>query len=378
MVTGQTKQFLKLYYRPLSAMSGIIDEGSWVFGAVAVVAISMLLQFSITSRIYAGFESVPAPVEQQEPPAELGAATGDLASWAEQADDEEWGFERKPLPIAGNFAWHFISFAPMNVFASVVTLALIYVPLILLVIVMFEPQGSFGLVLQRDYGPLLACALMGWAASHLPFALAGLALDEASGQAAIALALWAVAKVFFAILMVCALRRVFGAKFVTATGAVCLSWVSVALESYVVSSRVVWYLASPCILIFAMSFLRGNLGDFGYSFRNRQRFRHNLEAATINPRDAEAHYQMGLLYQQRRQYSEAIIRFRRAIEISPREVEAQFQLGRIAREQGRLQEAIDYFNTVVTEDDKHSQNEVWREIGRPVWPPQCSRTRARR
>src|SRR5262249_7693505 len=64
-----------------------------------------------------------------------------------------------------------------------------------------------------------------------------------------------------------------------------------------------------------------------------------------------------------RQYSEAIERFKKAVEIDPTEIDAHYQLGRIAREQGRLQEAIDHFNAVVTQDEKHSQSEVWREIG---------------
>ena len=41
-------------------------------------------------------------------------------------------------------------------------------------------------------------------------------------------------------------------------------------------------------------------------------FRRSMEAATINPRDASAHYQLGLIYQYRRQYAEAISRFRKS------------------------------------------------------------------
>jgi len=35
-----------------------------------------------------------------------------------------------------------------------------------------------------------------------------------------------------------------------------------------------------------------------------------LEASAINPHDAEAQYQLGLIYQQRRQYTAAIERFK--------------------------------------------------------------------
>ena len=44
-------------------------------------------------------------------------------------------------------------------------------------------------------------------------------------------------------------------------------------------------------------------------------------------------------------------------------IDAHFQLGRIGREQGRPQEALDHFGEVISRDDKHSQSEIWREIG---------------
>ena len=122
-------------------------------------------------------------------------------------------------------------------------------------------------------------------------------------------------------------------------------------------------LFSPFLLYYAYAYFRGDIGDISFSFRQRQNFRRHLEAATLNPRDAEAHYQLGLVYQQRRQMSEAVNRFTRAIEIDPQERDARFQLGRIAREQNRLQEALDHFGVVVAQDERHAHHEIWREIG---------------
>jgi len=123
------------------------------------------------------------------------------------------------------------------------------------------------------------------------------------------------------------------------------------------------YLFSPFLLFYAYSMFRGDIGDIGFSLRQRQGFRRSMEAATINPRDASAHYQLGLIYQYRRQYAEAISRFQKAVEIAHDETDAHFQLGRIAREQDRLQDAINHFSVVLEQDDKHSHSEIWREIG---------------
>jgi tetratricopeptide (TPR) repeat protein len=88
-----------------------------------------------------------------------------------------------------------------------------------------------------------------------------------------------------------------------------------------------------------------------------------MEAAAVNPHDGDAQYQLGLIYQERRQYTEAMHRFRNAIAIDPTETDAHFQLGRIARQQGRLKDALAHFETVLNLDEKHSQSEILRELG---------------
>ena len=109
--------------------------------------------------------------------------------------------------------------------------------------------------------------------------------------------------------------------------------------------------------------LRGKAGEWAQRGRSRAAFKHNLEIATLNPADAGAHYQLGLLYQQRHDLTEARARFERAIEIDPEELDAHYQLGRIAREQNRPAEAVKHFEEVVQRDQTHAQYEVWREIG---------------
>jgi tetratricopeptide (TPR) repeat protein len=177
-----------------------------------------------------------------------------------------------------------------------------------------------------------------------------------------ALALWFLSALCFGLLMTFALRTVFGTTFARALGTVSVAWVSLLVQVHVFSMASP-LLFSPFILYYAYIYFRGDIGDIGFSYRHRQNFRRHLEAATINPRDAEAHYQLVLVYQQRRQISEAVKHFTRAIEIDADERDARFQLGRIAREQNRLQEAIDHFSVVLAQDDKHAHSEIWREVG---------------
>lgn len=120
---------------------------------------------------------------------------------------------------------------------------------------------------------------------------------------------------------------------------------------------------SPFLLIFAFLLLRGYFSGVVSTQRARAAFKQNLEAATINPRDSSAHYNLGLIHQQRGELDQARERFQRAIDIDPEELDAHYQLGRIGRAQNRLPEAIGHFEEVVQRDQSHAQHEIWREIG---------------
>jgi tetratricopeptide (TPR) repeat protein len=101
----------------------------------------------------------------------------------------------------------------------------------------------------------------------------------------------------------------------------------------------------------------------GGTLRSGQNYRRMLEAAAINPHDGDAQYQLGLIHQQRRQFTEAARRFEAAVAIDPTETDAHYQLGRIYRAQGRLAEAAAHLETAVRQDEKHSTSEVHRELG---------------
>jgi tetratricopeptide (TPR) repeat protein len=96
--------------------------------------------------------------------------------------------------------------------------------------------------------------------------------------------------------------------------------------------------------------------------RAKAAFKQNLESATLNPADASAHYNLGLIHQSRGELDQARERFERALQIDDGEIDASYQLGRIARQQKRYGEAIQNFEHVVTRDPAHSQHEIWREV----------------
>jgi tetratricopeptide (TPR) repeat protein len=170
---------------------------------------------------------------------------------------------------------------------------------------------------------------------------------------------------YFMFLMFFAVRTVFGTDNREAGIVVCLSWAPLVAAAFLWGpfSFLLRWIASPFFLLFAWYYLGSEIGNLGTGLRTRQNFRRMLEAAAINPHDADAQVQLGLIHQQRHQYTEAIQRFQNAIAIRPDEIDAHFQLGRIAREQGLLKEALAHFQTVAAQDPKHSQHEILRELG---------------
>jgi tetratricopeptide (TPR) repeat protein len=120
---------------------------------------------------------------------------------------------------------------------------------------------------------------------------------------------------------------------------------------------------SPLLLLMLFLFLRGYVSDILRTQRSKASFKRNLEAATLNPADASAHYNLALIHQQRGELDAARERFERAVQIDADEVDAHYQLGRIARQQKRYADAVSHFEQVVTRDPAHSQFEIWREVG---------------
>ncbi len=245
-------------------------------------------------------------------------------------------------------------------YVPLLLLAAVYVPSTVLAATLFGRLGAFGTVFERDYSPLLTCTAMAWTASQIPLIIAARLVPPAAF-----LILAALSYAWFALLMFFAVRTVFGSGNGVAAAAVGVSWLPLIAVAFLWAPLqfILGWLASPFFLIFVFYYLSSEFSRLGAGLRRQQSFRRMLDAAAVNPHDADAQYQLGLIYLQRRQTSEAIQRLRNAIAIDPSLTDAHFQLGHIAREQGRLNDALQHFQAVISLDEKHSLNEILREVG---------------
>ena len=279
----------------------------------------------------------------------------------------------------------------------VVLVAVIFVPVLTLVANTFDRRGSFRVVLTQEYAPLagtmfyvltatniaaIAVAAFfhysGIQASHIasmlqqveqlramlpsspPWDTVSQQLDD---PVAISESLFRTPKMFlFLFGMVLSVKEVFRISALRAIAISASSLVVVFIISPIWAYLFSHILGSPFLLILAFILLRGYFSEFLGQQRARAAFRQNLESATLNPADSSAHYNLGLIHQNRGELDAARERFERAIEIDAEEIDASYQLGRIARTQKRFADAIGHFEQVVARNPAHSQYEIWREV----------------
>jgi tetratricopeptide (TPR) repeat protein len=318
---------LKLLYKPFEAMAELRVNAPFI-AAVLLAVLSTFLYYSLLSGwLFSLFQAMSSPPRRGRSPVLVG---------------------------------YFFSLVTQSV-TPVVFLALIFIPACLLAANLLERRGSFRVLLNQEYTTLAACTFYSWAIAHLIMLLPSLfALQMDSVPARVVLRFAPLP--YFGFLLVIALRVVLRLSYGRLAGVLAASTFSLILLPLV--PRLMGWLTSPFLLLMMFFVLRGFFGELISSQRARENFQQNLQAATLNPADASAHYNLGLIYQQRGEYEAAKAAFQRAIGIDEEEVDAHYQLGRIAREEERLAEAIKYFDAVVTRAPQHSLHEVWREIGR--------------
>lgn len=321
------------------------------------------------------------------------AAVLALAAQAAYLFATQWMYLRSNFALSAAIALTSILLQSAGI---VLLLALVFVPAGTLAANLFERRGSLGVVLRQEFAAFASAIFYAWAAANLiALPLAWLAsvsgVAEAVGQSWLGVIqeqqqqlpagslgrvdaqlltpfivfqslLLMLILALFGLWSVVAVRQVFRLSVVRSVAVALVAGVAMFIGMQVLPF-VSGFLASPFLLVLAFLLLRGYVGEFTRSQRARASFKQNLEAATLNPADASAHYNLGLIHAQRSELNEARERFERAVTIDAEEVDAHYQLGRIARAQDRLADAIKHFEQVVTRDESHAQHEIWREIG---------------
>src|SRR5262249_7616005 len=151
---------------------------------------------------------------------------------------------------------------------------------------------------------VVSCSLLSLAGALLASLPAALLIGMQSGRlrpeviASYLLLLLMMPLPIFAALMTIAVGTSFRIGWAAAAVAAFISFLSL-LGFPLLIQATTFVCASPFLLLLLLFLLRDRIDEFIGATRSRQAFKQNLQAATLNPADASAHYQLGLIYQKR-------------------------------------------------------------------------------
>jgi tetratricopeptide (TPR) repeat protein len=331
---------LDFYRRPLAAPSRAMDECSLLWAAIPAIVLCLAM----------GFTHPPPRTRTLKFPR---ATTQPITQPIQYSADDD---APRP-PTRAQRSWQERIPAVTPGFQSLLVLAVVFVPSSILIWVLWQSPGGFATILMRDYAPTLLCVLLAWTAAYLPVLLIRIFFPIPQANL--------LGLAYFTFLAACCLRTVMGiglgSALVITAGSYLVSFAG--LIAFSLFGNVVYYLASPWFLFYFYRQFQSGAAQLGSGLSSRQNLRRSLAVSTLNPRDSDAKYQLGLIYASRRQYTEALNRFTKAAEIDPKDAGARYELGRIALHQQRYQDAFDHFYVAAELDPNHAASAVWRDIG---------------
>ena len=304
---GWLRLVLMIFYAPLRGIREARDRGSLL--PIAIIAFLSQIGYAIAARALAGSTSLRS------------------ALWAEVFQSA----------------------------MTVVLVAVVFVPVLTLVANMFERKGSFRVVLTQEYAPLAASMFYVLTASNVAAIVIAVFLHYSGIQAshlsnvlqhvdefratfpqsafwnnvsqqledpvAISQSLFRMPKLgLFLFGMILSVKEAFRISAVRAIAVTITSVLAVIVIMPLWAMLFSRIIGSPFLLFLVFFLLRGYFADFMGQQRAKASFKKNMELATLNPADASAHYNLGLLYQSRGELDAARERFEKAVQIDPEEL----------------------------------------------------------
>jgi tetratricopeptide (TPR) repeat protein len=93
-------------------------------------------------------------------------------------------------------------------------------------------------------------------------------------------------------------------------------------------------------------------------------FRGHLRTLTLNPRDADAHFQLGLLHYRSGHLDAARGYFEQALEIDPQDADHHYYLGRIYEAGGEWPKAAEAYEAAYLLNHEYGLGDIFREVGK--------------
>ena len=343
------KLLFTFYRDPRRAVSESLDQarlGAVVVLAVLAAAALQLPQYGAQARVEQEWQATNVALSQ---------AAASLAQTKTPIPQE---LTQRYMRLGAEYlAFRNAVFSPAKAITELFLVMAIFVPVGIAIAAAVEGRGV-GRTISQEFGPVMMCTALAWSAARIPAIPLALYAPVSTWAYLASTALF----LFFAVAV---FQTTLGARWLPAgASAIVGGGVLAVIDGLgVAASPSLFMLGSPWLLYYFWGSLSSGATALGSGISSRQSFQRALQATTLNPRDADAHAQLGHIQMKRRNWKEAETRFRTAVTIDPEDAEYAFYLGCALREQGKEAEAKTFLARAASFSDKTSNSEVLRELG---------------
>ncbi len=264
---------------------------------------------------------------------------------------------------AGFYASGFFgSVLRLNLVQALLFLALVYVPSVVCLSNAIAGEG-LGLTMSRaEYQSHVGVLLPLWGALLLVTAPVPLLLPQVFlADLGMISTRFLILVVLIVVYTVWAIRELNHISSMAALGAFVLSWFTLPVFYLLIS----FLFALPFFIMFPLAYLAFQRVRGHFSLRENERdFHRRLETLALNPQDADAQHQLGLLHMKRGSLDTAIGYFERAIKIDPACADYHYWLGRTFESKGDWQRALAEYEETYRINPEHSVGDIFREVGK--------------
>jgi tetratricopeptide (TPR) repeat protein len=144
-------------------------------------------------------------------------------------------------------------------------------------------------------------------------------------------------------------------------GVFVLSWLSLPILFMLTNFLFVlpFFLVVPLLLVFAQ-----RLRELLATRTLLRGFHRHLRALTLNPRDADAHFQLGFLHFGSGHLDAARGYFEQALRIDALDPDYHYYMGRIHEAAGDWSKAAEEYETTYQSNQEYAQGDIFREVGK--------------
>ena len=213
-----------------------------------------------------------------------------------------------------------------------------------------EYQGHVAALLALWGGLSLIAAPLQWLAPH--FLIIGL-VEISIGML--------IRSILVVVYTLWAIRRLNYLSGIQALGVFALSWFTYPVYYALISSL----FALPFLILLPLAYW-GFQWIRGYSsgHAGERDFRRHLAALTVNPQDADAQYQLGLIHLKRRNLDAARRYFESALKIDAGDADYHYFLGRTHELKGEWSRALEQYEETYRLNPEYGLGDIFREVGK--------------